>query len=76
VILYQLVAGQSPWGRDPWPIGELRRKKLEETPPPPSAAAGAGARLPRAMSGELDQIVMMALRREPDRRYPSAEQLS
>ncbi len=32
-------------------------------------------RLRRDLSGDLDNIVMMALRKEPDRRYRSAEQL-
>ena len=34
------------------------------------------SRLRRALRGDLDNIVMMALRKEPDRRYVSAEQLS
>jgi hypothetical protein len=33
-------------------------------------------RLRRALRGELDHIVMMALRKEPQRRYQSVEQLS
>ena len=35
-----------------------------------------GERLRRRLAGELDAIVMMALRKEPQRRYASAEQLS
>ena len=34
------------------------------------------ARLRRALRGDLDRIVAMALRREPERRYDSAEQLA
>lgn len=33
-------------------------------------------RLRRRLSGDLDNIVLMALRKEPARRYPSAQQLS
>jgi non-specific serine/threonine protein kinase/serine/threonine-protein kinase len=33
-------------------------------------------RLRRALAGDLDRIVLMALRKEPERRYASAEQLS
>ena len=33
-------------------------------------------RLRRALRGDLDNIVMMALRKEPERRYASAEQLA
>jgi len=47
-----------------------------------SPHAGARARgtsperLRRALSGELDRIVLMALRKEPERRYASAEQMA
>lgn len=34
------------------------------------------ARLKRMLRGDLDNIVMMALRREPERRYASAEQMA
>jgi serine/threonine-protein kinase len=37
---------------------------------------GTPERLRRRLSGDLDTIVMMALRKEPQRRYSSAEQLS
>jgi len=34
------------------------------------------AKLQRRLAGDLDNIVLMALRKEPERRYPSAEQLA
>ncbi|MDH3745348.1 MAG: serine/threonine-protein kinase, partial [Acidobacteriota bacterium] len=34
------------------------------------------ARLKKRLAGDLDNIVLMALRKEPERRYPSIEQLS
>jgi serine/threonine-protein kinase len=36
----------------------------------------APARLSRTLRGDLDRIVLMALRKEPDRRYGTAEQLA
>ena len=49
--------------------GELVRVVCERDPAKPSArAAGLG--------GDLDAIVLKALRKEPERRYASAEQLS
>ena len=36
---------------------------------------GSVARLRRRLSGDLDNILLMALRKEPSRRYPSAEQM-
>jgi serine/threonine protein kinase len=37
---------------------------------------GTPGRLARRLAGEIDNIVMMALRKEPERRYASIEQLS
>lgn len=38
--------------------------------------AGSAARLSRTLQGELDAIALMALRKEPDRRYASVDALS
>lgn len=46
---------------------------------PPEAARARGTtpeRLRRRLCGDLDRIVMTAIRKEPERRYPSAEQLA
>ena len=60
----------------------------EDVPPAPSVVArtvtdgigqlreGTPARLQRRLRGELDTIVMMALRKEPDRRYGSVDTFS
>jgi len=41
-----------------------------------SPARGPGSRLGRALAGDLDAIVMKALRKEPSRRYGSAVELA
>jgi eukaryotic-like serine/threonine-protein kinase len=41
-----------------------------------SGHQSAGRRLRRRLRGDLDNVVLMALRKEPDRRYQSVEQLS
>jgi hypothetical protein len=87
VMLYELVAACHPFGTGTRPE---RRLAAERDPPAPSTALAAlGAELPaasaqratsparlqRAVRGELDQIVLRALARDPSRRYPSAQAL-
>jgi eukaryotic-like serine/threonine-protein kinase len=56
---------------------ERERIICEVDPEPPSAAVRgtARARLRRRLAGDLDTIVLKALRKEPARRYPSVEAL-
>ncbi len=37
---------------------------------------GSPEKLSKRLSGDLDNIVLMALRKEPQRRYPSVEQFA
>ncbi len=66
VLLYELLTGTRPFRDVPPP--DLPRAVCEVIPRPPSALA--------PVPEDLDQIVMMALRKEPTRRYASAGQLS
>jgi serine/threonine-protein kinase len=70
VLLYELLTGRRPYelrsdGRE-----ELEQAILHRTPASPSAKRG------KTLARDLDNIVLMALRKEPARRYTSAEQLS
>lgn len=83
VILYELLAGTSPYKKGAAAGVNVLRQVCEEEPERPSTAArqrtgeGAQGALPfRSLRGDLDNIVMMALRKEPERRYPSVEQLA
>ncbi len=86
VVLYQLLTGRPPFESGDVPVLEIRRRRAESAPLPPSRAVLPGTRLSgteptakrlqRALAGELDNLVMMALRREPERRYPSVEAFS
>jgi len=75
VLLYELLCGQKP---QPVPAdtppAEVERRICEEEPRPPSVVAPE--KLRRRLSGDLDNIVLMALRKEPERRYASVQQLS
>ncbi|AHG89364.1 protein kinase [Gemmatirosa kalamazoonensis] len=76
-LLYELLAGRLPFGARVGREGGERALEdaiLRGDPPPPSAVAATDdAR--RALRGDLDAIVLKALRREPERRYASAAAL-
>jgi eukaryotic-like serine/threonine-protein kinase len=74
VLLYQLLAGRRPFRMDELGTEAFVRAVCHQDPPPPSIhRSGAAAAL---MRGDLDAITAMALRKEPRRRYPSAEEFS
>jgi serine/threonine protein kinase len=71
VILYELLCGVSPYRYRHGSNRALREAILETMPPPPSAAA-ADRSLQVCLQGELDALVLRALNKRPDQRYPSA----
>jgi len=89
VLLYELLTGHRPHTGMQGDRLAVLRSILEVEPRRPStvlghagevaiaARSGAGVdRLRRRLKGDLDGIVLKALRKEPDRRYPSAEDLA
>jgi len=84
VIAYELLAGRRPYALETRAPAEVLRVVAEVDPGPPSVAArdaevelpGERARWCRALEGDLDAIVMTALRKEPERRYGSVEALA
>jgi serine/threonine-protein kinase len=85
VLLYVLLAGHHPHG-DTSSSVEVARAIVEEDPVEPSTVAGRSAKaarlrgsepaeLRRALRGDLDNIVAKALRKAPEDRYASAEDL-
>lgn len=85
VVLYELLTGRRPFRLEQRLLGEIEQIICEQEPPPPSTAvstetatntgAGRPERLRRTIAGDLDNIVLLALRKEPQRRYASVEQL-
>ena len=74
VLLYQLLTGRLPCGLDTCTLPESVRRICDEEPLRPSSAAGAV--LPRGLAGDVDAILLKALRKEPGQRYPSMEHLA
>ena len=91
VVLYELLTGQSPYGKNTQRGEQFITAILESDPAKPSTVSNGeqnkeavslrnawgrwiGRR--RQISADLDNIVMMALRKEPQRRYASVEQFA
>jgi len=87
VLLYRLLTGRSPYRGDMSTESGIARAICEEEPLRPSEAGegrgddeaplgvDAGPRAWRELRGDLDLITLKALRKDPDRRYASVEQL-
>ena len=92
VVLYRLLTGRSPYREDKpaeraveilsdsplskpsTAVNETRvRTATGETTPQMQFAR---KRVRRALQGDLDNVLLMALRKEPERRYPSVEQFA
>jgi non-specific serine/threonine protein kinase/serine/threonine-protein kinase len=77
ILLYELLAGRRPYEVQTESLEAIVRVICETEPRAPSAAAH-GLTLPSAsqLRGDLDTIVLKALRKEPERRYRTAHDLS
>lgn len=69
VVLFELLTDQRPHRLEAYTEGELQRVICEQESPRASTVA-------QGLSAELDSIVAMALRKEPERRYRSVEELA
>ncbi|PYQ55224.1 MAG: hypothetical protein DMF53_28425 [Acidobacteria bacterium] len=74
VLLYVLLAGRLPYRVAAERPGDLERAIVEQTPEAPSQAAPG--RLRRALAGDLDNIVLTALRKEAPQRYAAVDLLA
>jgi eukaryotic-like serine/threonine-protein kinase len=89
VVLYELLTGSIPFDLANVPAQDIPRLVCEAEPQKPSAAVlrsprasefsarrqTSPDRLRRQLTGDIDNIVLMALRREPSRRYASVKDL-
>lgn len=90
VLLYELLTDRCPYQLTSRAALEMARVICEEEPEPPSRAISHSPRPQPAtgtateqdrrrrkqLSGDLDHIVMTALRKEPERRYQTVEEFS
>jgi tetratricopeptide (TPR) repeat protein/tRNA A-37 threonylcarbamoyl transferase component Bud32 len=70
VILYEILTGRSPYRSGTTSPSVLLREICEQEPGRPSLNGS------RELKGDLDNIVLMALRKDPSRRYASVDRLS
>ena len=73
VLAYELLAGRRPFDVEDKSATEIERLITEVDPLRPSERARGGPVSPGALQGDLDQILLTALRKEPERRYGSVE---
>jgi tetratricopeptide (TPR) repeat protein/tRNA A-37 threonylcarbamoyl transferase component Bud32 len=76
VVLYELLCGRSPYEFDSHAPHEMARVITATEAKKPSSAIAAANFNAKLLKGDLDNIVLMALRKEPERRYQSVEQFS
>ena len=73
-VLYYLLTGTKPHRLEVYSPLEVERAVCEREPLRPSAVAPE--KLRRRLAGDLDAILLTALRKEPARRYQSVDQFS
>jgi len=85
VLLYQLLTGRLPYQLTQRTPAEIARVVCDSIPERPSTAvtrpsdgpvSADSQRLRRRLTGDLDNIVLKALSKEPARRYASVDQFS
>ncbi|MEM7349654.1 MAG: serine/threonine-protein kinase, partial [Acidobacteriota bacterium] len=75
VVLYQLLAGELPFRFNGQALVEIERRLHTEAPPTPSSRCSDAVQA-RRLRGDLDQIVLKALRVDVEARYRSAARLA
>jgi eukaryotic-like serine/threonine-protein kinase len=78
IVLYELLTGKRPYKATSGNAAEITKVITESVPLRPSLCVAHGERkdrhvLGRQLRGDLDNIILMAIRKEPERRYSSVE---
>ncbi|MBV8804576.1 MAG: serine/threonine protein kinase, partial [Sinobacteraceae bacterium] len=78
MLLFELLCGETPWSTHELSFAATLHRILTETVPAPSRFVLQAHAPPLPLGllrGDLDAIVMKALRKEPDRRYATVNEL-
>ena len=83
VLLYEILTGRRPYRLKTRSAAEIAHAITDQEPERPSTAIAKGAGNsktqtpnPKLLRDDIDNVVLMALRKEPQRRYASVEQFS
>jgi tetratricopeptide (TPR) repeat protein/tRNA A-37 threonylcarbamoyl transferase component Bud32 len=76
VILYELLTEVRPYRLSTSSAHEIVKAICDTEPEKPSIAGERPEKRRKALAGDLDNIILKALRKEPERRYSSVEQFS
>jgi len=76
VVLYEVLSGERPYRLERTSPHEMERVICDTEPRPPSTLEALPGRTRRHLAGDLDNIVLMALRKDVSRRYRSVEQFA
>ncbi len=84
IILFELLTGERPYSIEGQSPRAIEAAVCNSRPPRPSTVvrtadretSASTSRLARRLRGDLDTIVLKALRKEPERRYATAAELS
>lgn len=76
VVLYELLTGTKPYRLTNRRAEEISRAITKQEPTRPSENRESKFENSKSLRGDLDNIVLTALRKEPERRYASAGALS
>jgi len=82
VLLYLLLTGRRPYGRDATDAAAMARAALNEAPSLPSSLPSPGPQDPawpalrERLKGDLDNMLLKALEKDPARRYATVDQFA
>ncbi len=76
VVFYELLTGAKPFHFEGKSLEEIVQTVTNSEPTAPSANPKSQIPNPKSLKGDLDNIALKALKKEPERRYKSVEEFS